>query len=129
VAYLIMPVFALANAGITFTPELMSSLFHPVAIGVFLGLLAGKPIGIMLMAWITVRLKLSVLPDGVSWKQLLGLGFLAGIGFTMSIFINTLAFGGTELEHPAKAGIIAASLVAAITGVMLLMTGKGEKTA
>ncbi len=129
VAWLIMPVFALANAGITFTPELVSSLLHPVAIGVFFGLLIGKPLGIGLMTWITVRTGLSTLPEGVSWRQVLGLGFLAGIGFTMSIFINNLAFTGSELVHPAKAGIIAASLVAAITGILLLSTRTKEDQA
>ncbi len=121
VAFLIMPLFALANAGVAFTPELMASLFHPVAIGVFLGLYIGKPLGILLMSWIGIKTGLASLPDGVNWRQMAGIGFLAGIGFTMSIFINTLAFEGSPLLYPAKAGILAASLVAAITGIVLLM--------
>lgn len=124
VSYFIMPVFALANAGITFEPGFFQSLVHPVSIGIILGLFLGKPIGILLFAWIGLRLKLTALPEGVDWKQLAGAGFLAGIGFTMSIFINNLAFAGTTNLDIAKGGILTGSLIAALAGVFILMRVK-----
>lgn len=121
VAYVIMPLFALANAGIAITPKLISSYDHPVSIGVFFGLLLGKPLGILLMSWLGVKTRLATLPEGVNWYHVTGVGFLAGIGFTMSIFINTLAFEGSPLIYAAKMGILAASLLAALIGLFILV--------
>jgi NhaA family Na+:H+ antiporter len=124
VSYLIMPVFALANAGITFEAGFFQLLVQPVSMGVILGLFLGKPIGILLLSWIGIRTKLAVLPDGVGWRQLIGAGFLAGIGFTMSIFINNLAFSGSDNLDIAKGGILTGSLLAALAGVSILVGRK-----
>jgi len=129
VSYFIMPVFALANAGITFEPDFLQGLLHPVSLGIILGLFLGKPIGILLLSWIGIRTKLASLPEGVGWKQLIGAGFLAGIGFTMSIFINNLAFASSQNMEIAKGGILTGSLIAALAGVFILMQNKRDKRA
>ncbi len=117
----VMPIFALANAGIHLTPsEIPMALTHPVTIGVMLGLLIGKPLGIVFFSWLAVRLKLCELPSGGSWRELTGVGILAGIGFTMSMFITNLAFIRPELATAAKLGIFFASLIAGLLGYALL---------
>jgi len=122
VAFLIVPIFALANAGIPVDfGRLDDILLHPVTIGIIAGLLLGKVIGVFLFSWLIVTLKLSDLPAGVTLSQILGIGFLAGIGFTMSIFIGTLAFESQpELLLNAKIGIVFASLIAGISGYVWL---------
>lgn len=123
VMYGIMPLFALANAGVVFTPEAMSSLFqHPVSLGVFAGLLFGKVIGITTFSWIGEKLGLAELPKGISWGQITGAGFLAGIGFTMSLFITALAFKDAAMQDLAKMGILFASLTAGLAGYFLIKT-------
>jgi NhaA family Na+:H+ antiporter len=121
VAFVVMPVFALANAGV---PIDGSTLGDPtglrVALAVALGLLVGKPIGIALFALVAVRLGLAVLPRGVGAGALFGAGLLGGIGFTMALFITALAFGEGPLAAAAKAGVLVASLVACVAGVALL---------
>jgi NhaA family Na+:H+ antiporter len=116
VAFVIMPVFALANAGVKVDP---ASLTHPLAIAVALGLLLGKPIGILVISWLAVKVRLTTLPEGVTWPVLAAAGFLAGIGFTMAIFIAGLALGG-ELLDTAKVGILAGSGLAALIGMAAL---------
>ena len=112
--------FALANAGIVFGNDASSLLTSPVTLGVLLGLVVGKPVGILLFAWLAIKLNLAQLPDKVSWRHLQGVAILAGIGFTMSIFIATLAFADpTRLLH-AKVGVFAASTLAAVAGWLLL---------
>jgi NhaA family Na+:H+ antiporter len=120
VALLIMPFFALANAGVTLD---LASLGDPLALAVAAGLVLGKPIGIMLFSWLAVSLGLARLPDGVNWKVLLGAGCLAGIGFTMSLFIAGLAFQGPMLGAlPAgKVGILTGSALSAVLGCVLLL--------
>jgi NhaA family Na+:H+ antiporter len=121
VAFLIVPLFALANAGVSLTGNFGDALRHPVALGVILGLVVGKPIGIGLCAWLAVRSGLAVLPPGVDGRAITGVSFLAGIGFTMSLFIATLGFGeGSPLLDIAKVGILVASAVAAGLGWVLL---------
>jgi NhaA family Na+:H+ antiporter len=121
VIYGVMPIFALANAGVTISmTDLASSLAHPVTLGVALGLLIGKPTGIFLFSWIAVRLRICDLPSGVRWPQILGVGILSGIGFTMSLFITNLAFHQRALITDAKVGIFAASLLAGVCGFLLL---------
>lgn len=121
VAFAIMPIFALCNAGVSLDA---SSLGDPgaqrVAMGVALGLLVGKPIGVTLVAWIAVKLRLAELPSGVSWPEIAGAGLLAGIGFTMALFIAALAFDESVLIAGAKIGILAASALATAAGVALL---------
>ncbi|OHB30407.1 MAG: Na+/H+ antiporter NhaA [Desulfuromonadaceae bacterium GWC2_58_13] len=117
----VMPIFALANAGIHLAPsEIPTALAHPVTLGVMLGLLLGKPLGILSFSWLAVRLKFCELPRGGSWSELAGIGILAGIGFTMSMFITNLAFIRPELATAAKFGIFTASLIAGCLGYALL---------
>ena len=116
--YLILPLFALANAGVTL--EFDQSLLSMVSIGIVLGLVLGKAIGITLFAWIAVRLRLADLPRNVSLRQIFSASWLAGIGFTMSLFIAGNAFrGNPELLDEAKAGILVASLLAGVIGFTL----------
>jgi NhaA family Na+:H+ antiporter len=117
VAFLVMPVFALFNAGVSLAG---GGLANPVALGVLLGLLAGKPVGVLGFSWLATRLGWASLPQGIGWGAMAGVGLLAGIGFTMSLFIGTLAFKGSELLDQAKLGILAASVVAAASGLALL---------
>ncbi|WP_432821892.1 Na+/H+ antiporter NhaA [Trichloromonas sp.] len=125
----VMPIFALANAGIHLVPsEIPAALAHPVTLGVMLGLLVGKPLGIVLFSWIAVRLKLCELPRGGSWLELTGIGILAGIGFTMSMFISNLAFIRPEMIDAAKLGIFAASLLAGCIGYALLYRATSSRT-
>jgi len=122
VSFLVIPVFALANAGIPIDfSRLDDILLHPVTIGIMAGLLFGKVLGVGLCSWIIIKFRLSGLPRGVSLTQIVGIGFLAGVGFTMSIFIGSLAFAThPELLLNAKIGIVFASLVAGITGYVWL---------
>ncbi len=117
----VMPIFALANAGVSLDlSALPVALVSPVTLGVLLGLLIGKPLGIFFFSWLAVRLRLCDIPDGVSWRQVLGAGILGGIGFTMSLFITSLAFSDPALVTDAKIGIFTASLLAGLAGYALL---------
>jgi NhaA family Na+:H+ antiporter len=121
VAFVIMPLFALANAGVRLEAD---ALADPVAsrvmIAVALGLVLGKPLGITLVSWLAVRLGIAALPQGVSWGAILGAGVLAGIGFTMALFITALAFEDAVLVAASKVGILGASVVATVVGLALL---------
>ncbi|MCF8302618.1 MAG: Na+/H+ antiporter NhaA [Bacteroidales bacterium] len=125
--FLIIPVFALSNAGVKLESELLGSITEPVALGVILGLFLGKPIGIALFSWVSVKMNIASMPTKANWRQLIGIGFLAGIGFTMSLFINGLAFDTQLLSEMAKMGIIFASLISGIIGWIILSTGKTTK--
>jgi NhaA family Na+:H+ antiporter len=122
--FVVMPIFALANAGISLKEISMDDLLTPVTMGVFFGLLLGKVLGIFGMSWLFVKLKWSNLPEGVDFRTILGLGMVGGIGFTMSLFITTLAFG-TTTDHAieAKIGILAASVLAGLLGWVFLRRG------
>ncbi len=127
VAFLILPLFALANAGIPVDVGLLGQTFqHPVTLGVMTGLVAGKVIGVAGLTWLAVRAGVGQLPQGMTMSHLLGVGFLSGIGFTMSIFIAELGFkGNPEYLLMAKTGILFASLFAGITGFLwLYLTGR-----
>jgi NhaA family Na+:H+ antiporter len=103
------------------TGDLGTAFAHPVTMGVILGLVIGKPIGITLLAWAAVRMGLASLPGGVGWGQIHGVSWLGGIGFTMSLFVANLAFGeGSALLDSAKIGVLAASVLAAGMGWILL---------
>jgi NhaA family Na+:H+ antiporter len=115
--FVIMPLFALANAGVAVSPERFSD---PVAVAVICGLCLGKPVGIVAASWLAVKSGLARLPGGVGWGAIMGAGFLAGIGFTMSLFISGLALAGPMLDA-AKVGILAASLISAVAGASLLV--------
>ena len=114
----IIPLFALANAGITIDfGSIGDTIISPVSIGIIAGLVLGKVIGIFGMAWLAIRLKIASLPHGSSMSQIFGVAFLGGIGFTMSIFVADLAFiHSPELIFQAKVGILAASLFAGLFG-------------
>jgi NhaA family Na+:H+ antiporter len=120
-AFVVMPLFAFANAGV----KIDLSLQHAeIGFGILAGLVFGKPLGIMMFALIAVKTGIARLPQAVNWRSLLGYGFLAGIGFTMSLFIAMLAFDDTASVNAAKRGIIAASLLAGVAGAMMLRTGR-----
>jgi len=120
VAFLILPVFAMANTCLIIDGNLLEGLNQSYSIGIISGLVAGKPLGVLLFSFIAVMLGLSALPSDLKWRNIAGAGFLAGIGFTMSIFITLLAFDDITIVKNVKIAILFASLVAAITGYSLL---------
>jgi NhaA family Na+:H+ antiporter len=122
VAFGIVPVFALFNAGVAIDASAIRTLAFPVPLGIVTGLVLGKPVGICLASWLAVKAGLATLPEGVSWRHLCGTAWLAGIGFTMALFISGLAFPGTGLESQAKLGILLGSLVSAVIGIAILLT-------
>ncbi len=121
VVFLIMPIFAFANAGVPLTGLGLGDMLHPVTSGIALGLLIGKPIGITLLVYIAVRSGLARLPDKSSWLQVVGVAFIAGIGFTMSLFIGVLAFGDGDLMNKVRLGVLLGSTLAALCGVAVLI--------
>ena len=129
VAYVIIPLFALANAGIPIDfANFSATLSHEITLGIIVGLLVGKPLGIFLLTWLTVKLGFAELPKGMQMSHVLGVGLLAGIGFTMAIFIADLAF----IDNPiallqAKTGILFASLAAGLAGFFLLRAVGGSE--
>lgn len=124
VSFVIVPIFALANAGVTLSLDSLVGGTSTVAFGIVAGLVLGKPIGLLGASWLIVRLGIAGLPQGVHWRHMVGVGFLAGIGFTMSLFIASLGFGEGELLEVAKLGILSASLLAGIIGTLLLLQAK-----
>jgi len=120
VSFIILPLFALANTAIIFPPDIGHLLASPVNYGVLAGLIIGKPFGIALLSYIAVRMGIARLPQGLRWRHILGIGMLAGIGFTMSIFIAMLAFNDVGTQITAKLAVIIASLVSGIAGYLLL---------
>ena len=125
--WLILPLFALANAGVHFDSRIVDTITNPISFGIILGLVVGKPLGITLFSWLAIRFGRGGLPEGVSWGQLLGAGCVAGIGFTMSLFITELAFRDPLLVSESKVGILAASLAAGIIGFILLSRSLPKK--
>jgi NhaA family Na+:H+ antiporter len=121
VVFLIMPIFAFANAGVPLTGLGLGDMLHPVTSGIALGLLIGKPIGITLLVYIAVRSGLARLPDKSTWLQVVGVAFIAGIGFTMSLFIGVLAFGDGELMNKVRLGVLLGSTLAALGGIAVLI--------
>ena len=122
VAYGILPLFAFVNTGISFQGLSLASLLSPVPLGIAMGLYFGKQIGVFGFAWIAIKLRLAQLPDGVNWLGLYGVATLCGIGFTMSLFISSLAFGqtGTALAIDGRLGILVGSLLAGVSGYIIL---------
>ncbi|MDC0663583.1 Na+/H+ antiporter NhaA [Marinobacter sp. SS21] len=117
VGYIIMPLFAFANAGLPFT---LDGLVGSLTLTIFLGFVVGKPIGILLFSWLAIRFRVAVLPPDLSWRLLIGGSFLAGIGFTMALFIANLAFDSSLIDS-AKLGVFAASMFSALAGISFLM--------
>lgn len=124
VAFVILPLFALANAGITFEGDLINYMIHPLSLGISFGLLAGKFIGVVGTCFLMVRLRMASLPNDARWRHIIGVGFLAGIGFTMSLFITNLAFKSDELSNLSKISIMMISVLAGIIGYSVLRAGK-----
>ncbi|HEX9652885.1 MAG TPA: Na+/H+ antiporter NhaA, partial [bacterium] len=120
VTFFVIPLFALANAGVTVGGDFMSNFSHSITLGVALGLFLGKQIGVLLFSWLAVRLRLAPLPEDLRWPQVYGASLLAGIGFTMSLFIGNLAFTDESALVLAKVGILSASAISAITGLSAL---------
>lgn len=122
VNYTVLPIFALMNAGFVISFDLLREAFgSPVTRGVLFGLLAGKPIGMLCASWLAVKFQLASLPENVNWKQMLGVGILGGVGFTVSIFISELAFEGkADLLPLAQLGILIGSILAAMAGYIFL---------
>jgi NhaA family Na+:H+ antiporter len=122
VSFGILPVFAFANAGISMASMTLDTLVHPVTLGIAAGLVVGKQIGVFGMCWLAVRLGLGQLPDGIGWRQLYGIAILCGIGFTMSLFIGSLAFGEevTARAFDERIGIVLGSMVSGFAGYLVL---------
>ena len=128
-SYLIVPLFALANAGIAIDGGALADAVHSrISIGIAVGLIAGKPAGILLFAWLATRLGMATLPGGTSWRQLAALACAAGIGFTVSLFISALAFADDGQLREAKLGILGASLVMGLLGFLALRLTTGDRT-
>ena len=120
VAFIIMPLFALANTSIVLSGNWADSLLTSNSLGIMVGLLLGKPLGIVLCTFLAVKWRVSQLPSEVGWKHIIGAGFLGGIGFTMSIFITLLAFDDPDIIQGSKLSILLSSLVAGATGFLIL---------
>jgi NhaA family Na+:H+ antiporter len=122
VAFAILPIFAFANAGISMNGVSWESFLHPVPLGIALGLFFGKQFGVLVFCWLAVRTGLSNLPSGLNWLHVYGVALLCGVGFTMSLFIGSLAFesSGVNLLFDERLGIIAGSLLSAAAGYLVL---------
>ncbi|MBS1174253.1 MAG: Na+/H+ antiporter NhaA [Burkholderiaceae bacterium] len=120
VAFIIMPIFALANTGIMLSGDWVSGLTSANSMGISAGLLIGKPVGILLMCWLAIKFGISQLPEEVNWQHLIGASFLGGIGFTMSIFITLLAFNDAGVVQISKISVLFTSLIAGVIGYSVL---------
>lgn len=124
--YFVMPVFALANAGVTLGGDVVGMLTGTVSLGIIAGLFFGKQAGILAASWLAVKMGAADLPGSVTWRQIWGVGLICGIGFTMSLFIANLAFETGGLLGEAKMGILAASLLSGVAGAVVLVTASGR---
>ena len=129
VAFLILPTFAFANAGVSFSNVGWESMVEPVTLGIALGLLVGKPLGVFVPLWLCIRLGLAPMPTGANWLQLCGLALLCGIGFTMSLFIGGLAFEAAGFDAPVRIGVLGGSVLAAAAGYAVLRFAARSNTA
>ena len=126
VAFLVLPMFAFANAGVSFDGMSPASLTEPVTLGIALGLILGKQIGVFLPLWLCIRSGLAQMPSGAHWPQLYAVAILCGIGFTMSLFIGGLAFEAPAYQAPVRLGVLGGSLVCAVLGYLLLRYSPGK---
>lgn len=127
VVFIILPLFALANTSIFIESNWYANLLQPHSLGILAGLVVGKPLGIMLFSVAAVKLGLCALPRKLTWRHMLGLGFLGGIGFTMSIFITLLSFTETAVLDQAKIAVLLGSLFSGLLGYFLLRSANREK--
>jgi NhaA family Na+:H+ antiporter len=125
--YLVLPIFALANAGVTISSDMGALLSNRVALGIIFGLVLGKSFGITLFTWLAIRLGIAEMPSRVGWPQLFSATWLAGIGFTMALFIANSAFSDPVLLNTAKLAILTASLIAGIIGFTLLILTSSQR--
>jgi NhaA family Na+:H+ antiporter len=128
VNFLIMPIFALANTNIQFENKMIEGLNSPLGLGIIFGLALGKPIGVTLFSWLSVKLGFAKLPNRANWKHIFGLSLLAGIGFTMSIFIALLSFSNPDYKVEAKFAILIASMFSGIAGYVFLNSLNNKET-
>ena len=126
VAYLILPVFAFANAGVNLQGLSLESLTQPLTLGIAAGLFVGKQIGVLGATWISVKSGLARLPEGVGWAQVYGVACLTGIGFTMSLFIGSLAFGAADTMNAVRVGVICGSILSGLLGFAVLYRAAGK---
>jgi Na+:H+ antiporter, NhaA family len=129
VAFGVLPIFAFANAGVSFAGVTLTALAQPLPLGIAVGLFAGKLGGVCGASALLIRLGLAKLPEGASWLQLIGIAALCGVGFTMSLFIGSLAFDGPDYFTPLRLGVIAGSTISGITGYLLLRFAPGRSRA
>lgn len=115
-----MPIFALSNTGVLLGNNVLSGINSPAGLGIALGLVLGKPLGILLFSWLSYKTGMASLPENTQWVHILGVGLLAGIGFTMALFVASLAFADTALINNAKISILLASVIAGSAGYFLL---------
>jgi len=128
VAYMILPLFALANAGIILEGlDVSQAVLHPLTVGIFLGLVVGKPAGILLFTFLAVKFLKMPLLKGITWRHLIGASILGGIGFTMSLFISGLSFSSQGLTELSKIGILSASAVSGVLGLIILGYNNNEE--
>jgi NhaA family Na+:H+ antiporter len=120
VAFLVLPMFAFANAGVSFEGLGLASLLEPVTLGIALGLLVGKQVGVFIPLWLCIRSGLAPMPAGATWTQLYGVSLLCGVGFTMSLFIGGLAFEAAGFDAPVRLGVLGGSVLAALAGYAVL---------
>jgi NhaA family Na+:H+ antiporter len=129
VLYMIVPIFAFANAGVVLTGLSLSDLFAPLPLGIALGLIVGKQVGVFGMTWAMVKLGLARLPHGANWMHIYGIACLAGIGFTMSLFIGSLSFADPAQMNAVRLGVLSGSVVSAILGYGVLMLAARREAA
>lgn len=127
VNFLIIPVFAFANTNITLQAEMLHGLTAPLGLGIFFGLMLGKPVGILFTTWVCRRLGIASLPEGSTWMHIIGVGMLAGIGFTMSIFISILSFQNPLFVSEAKLSVLLTSIIAGTAGYILLKANSDRR--
>lgn len=129
VSFIIIPIFALANTAIIIPGDIIGALTSKISYGILAGLVLGKPLGIFILSYLLVKLKVADLPEGLNWHHIIGMGIIAGLGFTMSIFIAMLAFKNPQYQIDAKLAVLLASLIAAILGYLyLFFFGKPSAT-
>jgi NhaA family Na+:H+ antiporter len=121
VAFGILPIFAFANAGVSLAGLSLDTFMQPITLGIILGLFFGKQIGVMGLTTLAVSLKTCRLPEGVTWSQFYGMALLTGVGFTMSLFIGTLAFTNVDHASAVRFGVLGGSILSALAGVIVLL--------
>jgi len=126
IAFMILPIFAFANAGVSFSGIGVSSFVEPVKLGISFGLFAGKQLGVFFMLLLGIKLGVSAMPRDTNWAQLYGISLLCGVGFTMSLFIGSLAFEHSSFDVPIRLGVLTGSILSAVTGYLLIRFGSSR---